>query len=107
MAAFVEISPTGVETWVDGDEANRLQVHYRQDVEPILDYAKLIRDDGDFSAKGIKNDFWLYAVIPPVVILQLRHKGIDLYRDPKRALREINENYPHLKCTTKRHTLNH
>lgn len=109
MAAFVDKNPSnGLETWVDGDESNRLQVHYRQDVEPVLEYAKILRNDS-LTDKGIKNDWWLYAVFPPVVILEFKHKyGIDIFNKNhmKRAFEILNRDYPHLKTTSKRHTLN-
>lgn len=110
MAAFVDKNPSnGLETWVDGDEANRLQVHYRQDVEPVLEYAKMLRNDS-MTDGGIKRDWWLYAVIPPVIILELRHKyGLDIFKRDhyKRALDVINTDYPHLKTTAKTHRISH
>ena len=107
MAAFLEYDPlTGVEQWVDATDDNRLQVHYRQDVEPIKDYAATLRNGG-LTDRGIKNDLWLYAVIPPVVILELRNRGIDVFNrnHQKRVFEEINQNYPHLKTTEKTHSI--
>lgn len=107
MPAFLEYDPlTGVEQWVDMTDDNRLQVHYRQDVEPIKDYAARLRNDG-LTDRGIKNDLWLYAVIPPVVILELRNRGIDVFNrnHQKRVFEEINQNYPHLKTTEKTHSI--
>lgn len=48
-----------------------------------------------------------YASLPPVVQIELRAKGIDIYsKDPvmiRRMFAEINANYPHCKLTHKRH----
>lgn len=109
MPKFVDYDPLrGVETLEDSYEG-RLQIHYRQDVEPVLETAKAERING-LTDRGIKNDMWLYARIPPVVILEMRFKyGIDIFKRDhmKRAFRLINTEYPHLKCTEKNHTLAH
>jgi hypothetical protein len=108
MAEFVDKNPAGVETWV-AHEDDKLSIHYRQDVEPVLDYARILRNDG-LTDSGIKRDFWLYAVIPPVVILELRHKyGLDIFKRDhyKRAIDVINSDYPYLKTTEKVHRISH
>lgn len=109
MAKFVDFDALrGVETLEDSYEG-RIQLHYRQDVEPVLELAKAERING-LSDYGIKEDIWLYARIPPVVILELRFKhGVDIFKRDhlKRAFQLINSEYPALKCTEKRHTLNH
>jgi hypothetical protein len=82
-------------------------VHYRQDVEPILEYTKKLRND-NLTDSGIKRDMWHYAQIPPVVMLEWRHKyGVDLFnRDHEPAVfRLLNTEYQHLKTTTKNHTV--
>lgn len=75
-----------------------------QDVSGTLDRLKSIRNEtGDKSL--IKEEFWHYATIPAVVEIELRNKGINLYdkNDTKRILQEINQNYPYLKSTNKKH----
>lgn len=109
MASLVDIDPLrGVETWADGDESNRLQVHYRQDVEPILELAKTERINGLSDQRYKKKGMALYARIPPVVILELKNRyGVDIFqRDHlKRAMYLIETEYPALKCTDKVHGL--
>lgn len=109
MAKFVDIDPlSGVQTFEDMYDG-RIQLHYRQDVEPVLDLARAERNDG-LTDYGIKQDLWLYARIPPVVILELRFKyGIDIFKRDhlKKAFEVINRDYPYLKTTEKRHTLTH
>ena len=107
MASFVDISPNGVETWVDGDEANRLQVHYRQDVEPVLDLCARERNDRIHDNVG-NADLSLYARLPPVVILEMRHKhGVDIFKKDqlKKAFALINSEYPHCKTSNLIHTV--
>jgi hypothetical protein len=88
----------------------RLQIHYRQDVEPILELAKIERINGlaDKHGKESKQDVYLYARIPPVVILKLKYEhGIDIFSKDKdqlrKAMKVIDEHYPAVKCTEKVH----
>lgn len=108
MAKFVEVDERGVETWEDSYEG-KMQVHYRQDVTPLLDYTLAHRNDG-LTDHGIKNDLWHYAQIPPVIILELRFKhGVDIFKKDhlKKAFKLINTEYPYLKMTNKTHVLAH
>lgn len=77
-----------------------------QDVNPLLDRQNDIRNSGRSDA-GIKNGMWHYASIPPVVQIEMRKKGIDIYSSDKaminRMLQEIDRNYPYLKTTNKTH----
>lgn len=110
MAKFVEYQPDrGVETWEDMTVDGRLQVHYRQDVEPLLEYTKALRNDG-LTDSGIKNDFWHYAQIPPVIIMKLRFEyGVDVFNNDhkKKVFEIINRDFPYLKTTEKNHWVKH
>lgn len=105
MARFVDYDPDrGVETWEDMYDG-KLQIHYRQDVEPVLEYTKMLRNSG-LADQGIKRDMWHYAQIPPVVIMEMRFKhGVDVFnRDHEKKVFElINREYPHLRTTNKWH----
>lgn len=105
MAKFVDYDPQrGLATYEDMYEGH-MQIHYRQDVEPLLEYTKFLRNEGATDS-GIKNDFWHYAQIPQVVILEMRFKhGVDIFNknDTKRVFELINREYPHLKTTNKMH----
>lgn len=110
MAQFLDYNPvSGVEQWEDrtyGD--NRLQIHTRQDVEPVLELAKYERLNGLADRKGKQTDMHLYARIPPVVILKMKYElGVDIFdkNHTKRAIEIINRDYPYLKCTDKVHAL--
>lgn len=88
----------------------RLQIHYRQDVEPILELAKYERVNGiaDKVGKEAKQDIYLYARIPPVLILKLKYEhGIDIMSNDKDAMRKamvvIDRDYPYVKTTDKKH----
>lgn len=95
--------------YVDQNEDENFRIHYQQDVEPVLDYAKALRNDS-VTDGGIKKDMWLYATLPPVVIMKLRFEyGIDVFnRDhyPK-LFKLLNTEFKHLKTTDLRHTVKH
>jgi hypothetical protein len=109
VAKFVDFDPErGVATYEDMYDGH-IQLHYRQDVEPVLELAKTERING-LTDHGIKEDLWLYARIPPVIILEMKFKyGVDIFKRDhlKRAFEIINRDYPYLKTTEKRHTLAH
>lgn len=97
---------TGVKTYFDYDPIkDQVRLTYEQDVSHFLDRMKAIRGNPEISAKGIKEDWWLYCSIPPVVEMELRNKGLDINNKDhmKAILKEINANYPYLKATDKWH----
>jgi hypothetical protein len=86
MAQFVEMDDRGVETWEDMYDGN---------------------EDG---AHDLGHDIWHYAQIPAVTILEMRFKhGVDIFNKnhEKRMFQLLNTDYPHLKTTTKTHTIKH
>lgn len=94
-------------TWHEEDydhTTDTLVIHTKQDVEPVLDYARDQRNSGLNDKVG---DFSRYAVIPAAIEVELRKKGINMYNQgqTKELLKEINQNYPHLKVTNLRHDI--
>jgi hypothetical protein len=110
MARFLEMDPLrGVASYED-EYDGRLQLHYRQDVEPILELAKTERINGLADKAGKDQELFLYARIPPVVILKLKYEyGVDIFKRDhmKKAMQIINQHFPYLKCTEKTHNLRH
>jgi hypothetical protein len=85
-----------------------MQLHYRQDVEPVLELAKHERTHGLADKAGKKQELYLYARIPPVIQLKLKYeKGLDVNNrnHMKRIFDVINSEYPMLKTTDKTHRL--
>jgi len=76
-----------------------------QDFAPLVEKLKQAQNNPDAWAKGVKESWVHYASIPPVIEMQLKQKGIDIYNkdQTKELLKEINTNYPWLKTTTKKH----
>ena len=104
MSDFMEIDPlTGIKTdaiWNENDQEYTLIRSI--DVEPVLDFTKATANEVGMNREDIKAGWWLYAKLPPIVIVQMRAKGINVYdkNDQERMYAEINSHYPHLKCTT-------
>lgn len=97
---------TGVTQYFDYDPLNdEIRITSVQDVSALIDRQKMLANHDDYSKQGIKGDWWHYASIPAVVEIELRNKGIDIYDKncTKRLIKEINEHYPWLKATGKRH----
>jgi hypothetical protein len=101
---FFDYDPeTGIRSDFDYDpETGIAQITQVQDVEPLMERAKLSRNNG-LRDHGIKESWFHYASIPMTVALEMRKKGIDVFsgRDIDRVLQEINTNYPYLKFTEK------
>ena len=105
MSELLDFDPdTGIAHYFDYDHlTDQTRITTVQDVEPLLEYNKTLRNDPRNFQRGVKHGWWLYAKIPAVVQLKMRAKGINL-TDPtatKRIMQEINEHYPALKTTHK------
>lgn len=107
MPKFLDFNPTtGV--WHEDEYSHaddEYIVHIKQDVEPVLEYAKTQRNSGINDKVG---DFGHYAIIPAVTQMELIHKhGINIHDkyDEHRLLKIIETEYPHLKTTNLRHSV--
>lgn len=104
MSEFFEYDPlTGIRTDLAWSESQqKMTVIRTADVEPVLDFAKGKANELGLNRKDIQEGWWLYAKIPPIVIVQMRTKGINVFdkNDQKRMFEELNTHYPWLKCTT-------
>lgn len=104
MSDFFELDPhTGIRSdfkWSENDQ--QYTIERTADVEPVLDFAKAMSAQVGMNREDMKRGWWLYAKLPPIVIIQMRAKGINVYdkNDQARMYAEINSNYPALKCTT-------
>lgn len=97
---------TGITSTFEQEESTGI-VHVSQsaDVEGALEYTKALRNDEDYSKRGIKNEFWHYAHVPNIVLEQMIKRGLNPYGPgmTKEIMKIIDRDYPHLKVTTKHH----
>ena len=104
MPQFFDYNPERG-TWYEDDwdhGEDKFVLHTKQDVSPVLDYAKDQRNSGINDKVG---DFAHYAIIPAIAELQLKERGISLYNkhQTKELLKAIEQDFPNLKCTNLRH----
>ena len=111
MPSFFEYHPhNGVTEYFDYDESTGVaSIHSTKDIEPFLAMTQEARNTGACD-KGLMDngrEFHFYASLDPIVQLELRQKGIDIYsKDPamiRRMFREINQNYAKCRMSTKIH----
>ena len=71
---------TGIETTTGIDPlTNRLVIKHRADLTPSIEYAKAVAKDDDVWKKGVKQGFALAGHIPPMVVVELRQIGVDVF----------------------------
>lgn len=107
MPILFDYNPdTGLREYFDYDPImDQVRITSEQDVSGFLDRMQSLRNDPSISAKGIKEEWWLYCSIPEVVELELRNRGLDLNNKDhfKDILKIINSEFPYLKATDKWH----
>lgn len=91
----------------DGDK-KVMHIVQEQDVTPILEQAKSLAKDEDYTKQGIKQDQWHYARIPDVVLLEMERKHKVKWNDKndeghKRFFSVLNAHYPAFKTTSWNH----
>lgn len=105
---FFDFDPiTGLTEYIEDNADGTVSIHTYQDVEKFKDIALELRNSATPDAAWAEKGATIYAVIPPIVQLELLKKGINLL-DPNatgRVVDEINKNYPALKTTYKHHEL--
>jgi hypothetical protein len=109
MDYFSSDKITGTTEYFDFDEQTGIAtIRTEQEESGLLDYTAYLRNE-KVRDKGIKSGWWQFAIIPPVVVMQLKNKGIDVFdrNDWGRLTQEIETNYPYLKTTEKTHVERH
>ena len=80
-------------------------VRTMQDVDPVLDHVKDIRNDGR-NDKGIKQNWWAYATVPGAVWLKWKSDyGVDIWNKDHRpaVFKLLNGDYKNFKRTDLKH----
>ena len=82
-------------------EGGKVIVKSTQDVEPLLERNKRLRDTENVTGKV--GEWKHYASVPMVIVEELMKKGINMFSNDKDQLKaaqkEIETNYPYLKTT--------
>jgi hypothetical protein len=109
MSTFFDFDPvTGVRyDFAYNEDTGDALIHRSADVEGLLRATHEARATGS-ADKNWKRDMpTLYAEIDPITITALLKKGIDIFNlktpaQQKAFFKEIETNYPMLKCTEKK-----
>lgn len=105
---LIDFDPlTGSSIQMEWKDDGSFILHHSQDVRPFLERTKELQKDTEFTRKGMKEDWWLYASIPNVLIEKWkREKGVDLFNrgHRKEIFKLLNDpEYRYLKATGKHH----
>ena len=108
MKRLIDFDPfSGIETWHEYDAVDKkTRIYYvpTRDESPSLDITAALRNDEDFTKKGIKNDWWKYAYIPNSLMLKWHvEEGIPLFDAEEYNKKANTPDYKFLKYTTKHH----
>lgn len=108
MSEFFDWNPARG-TWYEVDDYNGgLAIHTKQNVQPVIDYAKAVKNAHLSDRRARKHDFLLYATIPAHVELEIKEKyGFSIHDKncTKKLLQVINTDYPYLRCSNLKHEL--
>ena len=88
------------------DHENKIEITHEQDVSRHLALAHDQMVDDDQTKRGIRKDFWKYATVPNIVIMQMKQKhGVDFFdkNDWPKVLELLNTEYSRFKTTSKVH----
>lgn len=99
---------TGIDTFHEYDAGtNETNIIHIGDSEPYLEANKRLANDNEYTKRGIKNEWWKYASIPPAVQVKwLIEHGVDVYNKDHgdAVLKLVNHpDYAYLKTTSKHH----
>jgi hypothetical protein len=107
MSIHFDYDPiTGVTQYYDYDPVtDSHSITSMQNLDAFMEALKQKRNNPEAWAKGVKEEWAHYASIPPVIEMELRKKGIDIFNphQTKELIKEINTNYPFLKATSAHH----
>lgn len=98
---------TGVAEYYEETADGKFHIHTLQDVEPALDAAQRLRNEGHADEAWKKQGVTMYASIPLGIVGDMMKRGINVFdpNDLKRVVHEVNTTYSHCKTTYKHHEL--
>ena len=98
---------TGLAEYYEETGDGKGHIHTYQDVQPYLDRAARLRNEGATDEVFKRDGVAMYADLPLSVVGQMMKKGINVFdqNDMPRVIQEIETNYSRFKTTYKRHSL--
>jgi hypothetical protein len=105
---FFDIDPiTGLVEYYEETPDGKGHIHTYQDVEPHLDRAARLRNEGLTDEVFKRDGVAMYADLPLSVVGQMMKDGINVFdqNDMPKVIQEIETKYSRFKTTYKRHSL--
>ena len=98
---------SGLVEYYEETSDGKVHIHTYQDVEPIMDYCRRLRNEGLPDGAWEENGCSVYAILPMVIVGRLLEQGINVFdqNDIARVVDEINTNYSNFKTTYKHHAI--
>ena len=103
---FFDYDPiTGLEERYEETPDGKIHIHTYQDVEPHLNWAKAVANEGTADDAWNKTGWTMYASLPLIVVGKMMKDGINVFdqNDIGRVVTEVNRTYPAFKTTHKHH----
>jgi hypothetical protein len=106
--SFFDHDPlTGLVEYYEETPDGNGHIHTYQDVQPHLDLAARLRNEGATDEVFKRDGVATYAQLPLSVVGQMMKKGINVFdqNDMPKVIQEIETTYSRFKTTYKRHSL--
>ncbi len=105
---FFDYDPlTGMQENYEETSDGRIHIHTYQDVQPAIDAAQRIRNEGTADDCWKEKGCTTYAILPMVIAGHMFSRGIN-FMDPNdlpKVVSEVNTTYSAFKTTDKHHSL--
>jgi hypothetical protein len=105
---FFDYDPvTGLTEYYEETPDGKFHIHTYQDVEPAMDVAQRLRNEGGPDEAWKKTGTTMYASLPLAIVGDMMKRGINVFdqNDIAKVIHEINTTYSNFKTTYKHHEL--
>ena len=105
---FFDYDPiTGLTEYYEETGDGKIHIHTYQDVQPYLDAAERLRNEGSPDEVWKRDGVTMYANLPMSIVGEMMKKGINVFdqNDLPRVIHEVNTTYSRFKTTYKHHEL--
>ena len=105
---FLDYDPiTGIAEYYEETNDGKFHIHTYQDIEPYLEFAQRMRNEGGPDAAWKETETTMYASLPLTVAYEMLLRGINIFdqNDLPKVIKEVNSTYSRFKTTYKHHAI--
>ena len=105
---FFDYDPlTGLTEYFEETPDGICHIHTYQDVEPHLDRAARLRNEGGPDDVWKRDGVTMYANLPLTIVGDMMKRGINVFdpNDLPKVIKEVNSTYSRFKTTYKHHEI--